>query len=105
MKKLNFPLIMGTVILLFILTVILFPGTFTDKSPYNMQTMQFTTIDGKLDVESAPYPPSKDYIMGSDDLGRDIYSLIVYGTGLTILLGLLTALGRFLIALPMAIFQ
>ncbi|MCK5758192.1 MAG: ABC transporter permease [Clostridiales bacterium] len=103
MKKFNAPLIMGGIILILILSIIIFPEVFTDKSPYNIQKMIFSTSEGTLNVERAPYPPSKDYIMGSDEFGRDIYSFIIYGTGLTILLGIFIALGRFLIAIPIAL--
>ena len=103
MKKFNAPLIIGSVILLLILSIIIFPEVFTDKSPYNMQKMIFSTEDGSLNIERAPYPPSKDFIMGSDEFGRDIFSFIIYGTGMTILLGVFIALGRFLIAVPIAL--
>lgn len=103
MRKANMPLIIGSVILLCILSVMLFPQLFTDKSPYEVQLMRFSSENGKLLVESAPYPPSEDFLLGSDDMGRDIFSYIIYGTRLTILLGLLVALGRFLIAIPMAL--
>jgi len=103
MKKANLPLIIGSLILLLILSIIIFPEIFTGKSPYNMQKMIFSTTNGSLNVERAPYPPSKDFIMGSDEFGRDIYSFIIYGTGLTILLGIFVALGRFIIAVPMAL--
>ncbi|MDX1358229.1 MAG: ABC transporter permease subunit [Clostridia bacterium] len=103
MKKLNLPLIIGLIILALLLVIIIFPGLFTDKSPYNMQKIIFSRPDGHLEIEKAPFPPSKDFIMGSDDLGRDIFSLIIHGTGLTLLLGVLIAIGRFIIAFPMAI--
>lgn len=103
-KKFNFPFVLGSILLIFILVIIMFPEAFTDKSPYTIQQIKFLTVDGKLDVESAPYPPGGDSLMGSDDLGRDIYSFILYGTRLTVLLGILIALGQFLIALPMAIY-
>lgn len=103
MKKANLPLIIGCIILLLILAVIIFPELFTDKSPYNMQKMIFSTENNKLVVEAAPYPPSARFILGSDDLGRDVLSMIIYGTGLTILLAILIAIGRFLIAIPMAL--
>ncbi|MBN1624699.1 MAG: ABC transporter permease [Clostridia bacterium] len=103
MKRMNMPLIMGTLIIVLLLAVILFPEAFTSKSPYNMQHLIFSREGGSLEVEVAPHPPSAQFILGSDDMGRDIYSFIIYGTGLTILLGVLTAIGRFLIAVPMAI--
>ncbi len=104
LKKLNLTFIFGSLIMIFILIIIMFPETFTDRSPYTLQHIKFMIVDGKLDAESAPFPPSKESIMGSDDLGRDIYSLIIYGTKLTILLGILIALGQFLIAIPMGLY-
>ncbi len=103
MKKRNIPLILGGIILLLILFVMIFPDMFTDNSPYTIQLMRFIHEDGKLFVERAPFTPGSDFILGSDDLGRDIFSYIIYGTRLTISLGLLIAIGQFLIAIPLAL--
>ncbi|RLF24595.1 MAG: ABC transporter permease [Thermoprotei archaeon] len=37
-------------------------------------------------------PPSKEFILGTDELGRDIFSLLVYGTQVSLLVGLLSTL-------------
>jgi len=103
MKKLNAPLIIGGIIVIMILVIMLYPQLFTDKNPYDVQRMQFSYEDGEHVVERAPYPPSAAYPMGSDDLGRDIWAYIVYGTGLTIVMGVLVALGRFIIAVPLGL--
>jgi len=103
MKRVNIPLIVGTLIIALLLAVILFPEAFTSKNPYNMRHLIFSRESGSLEVEVAPHPPSSEFILGSDDMGRDIYSFIIYGTGLTILLGVLIAIGRFLIAVPVAL--
>jgi len=103
MRKVNMPLIVGALIIILLMAVIVFPEVFTSKSPYNMQHMIFSHEGGELEVDIAPFPPSSQFILGSDDMGRDIYSFIIYGTGLTILLGVLTALARFLIAVPFAL--
>jgi peptide/nickel transport system permease protein len=104
MKKLNMPLVIGSVILIILITVMLFPQLFTNKSPYNTQNMIMSyDEEGQLKVEKAPYPPSGDHIMGSDDMGRDIFSYIIYGTRLTIILGFFIALGRFVISIPTAL--
>lgn len=104
MKKINVPLAIGCVILILLLAVMLFPKLFTNKSPYNTQNMKMSYDEaGKLVVEKAPYPPSQDYFMGSDDMGRDIFSYIIYGTRLTIILGIMIALGRFVISVPLAL--
>lgn len=98
MKKSNIPLIIGTMILIVILIVMIFPELFTSKSPYFSQKIIFSTEEGKLLIDAAPHPPSKDFLLGSDDMGRDILSYIIYGTRLTIILGILVAIGRFLTA-------
>ena len=103
MKKINLPLILGTMILIVILLVMSFPDMFTDNSPYTIQLMRFIHEDGKLSAERAPFAPGDDYPLGSDDLGRDIFSYIIHGTRLTISLGVLIAVGQFLIAIPMAL--
>lgn len=103
MKKLNIPLLLGSIILIFIIILMLFPDMIASKSPYTMQHMRFSTENNKLQVEAAPYPPSSEFIFGSDDLGRNIFSFMVYGTKLTILLGIFMSLGQFLIAIPFSI--
>lgn len=101
MKKFNLPLILGGIIILFIIVVMLFPSFFTKVNPYGIQQIKVWTEEvGKFKLEAAPFPPSKDAILGTDELGRDTLSFIIYGTKLTISLGLLVVLGRFLIALP-----
>lgn len=102
-NPLNLPLVIGYILLVAILFLMLFPALFSDKSPYTIQHMRFQTVDGGLTAEKAPYKPSIDYPLGSDDLGRDIWSFIVYGTRTTILIGLLAALLQFAVAIPMAL--
>ncbi len=103
MRKLNLPLILGSVFLVFLVIVILFPDAFATQSPYTIQHIRFSHVDGELDIERAPFAPDKHYLLGSDHLGRDIYSYIVYGTGLTITMGVLIALSQFALAVPMAL--
>lgn len=98
------PLILGSILLAFILIIMISPKTFAPQSPYTVSQIRFLSEDGHLDIEAAPYPPSSSYILGSDSLGRDIFSYIIYGTRLTILLGVLIAVFQFLIGIPMALF-
>lgn len=103
MRKTNLPLVLGTLILAMILLVAAFPGLLTDNSPYTIQLMRFIHEDGKLDAERAPFAPDIDHPFGTDDLGRDVLSYIIYGTRLTITLGILIAIGQFLVAVPLAL--
>jgi peptide/nickel transport system permease protein len=102
-KHLNLPLWIGALICTVIIIVMVFPDSLTAKSPYTIQTMRSWTEDGILQFERAPFPPSSTSALGTDDHGRDIWSLIVHGTGLTMALGLLIVTGRFVIGLPLAL--
>lgn len=102
MKKINWPLIIGGFIIGLIILVALFPGAFTHINPYGVKNVDLVKAsNGSLQVDGAPFPPSKQYLLGSDMLGRDVYSLIIYGTRLTMILGLFIVLGRFLLAIPL----
>lgn len=104
MKKLNLPLILGGAIVFFIIIIMIFPEIFTDVNPYGIEQIKaWTEEGGRFKLDAAPFPPSKDAILGTDELGRDTLSFIIYGTKLTISLGLLVVIGRFLIALPLGI--
>jgi peptide/nickel transport system permease protein len=71
----------GSIVAFFIL-VSLFPSIFATHSP--------TTINTERRLES----PSRDFWFGTDDLGRDILSRIVYGTRISFVI----AVGAVLIA-------
>ena len=45
------------------------------------------TVDLYMD-EPAPTPPSMEHILGTDDIGRDVFARVVYGFRLSILFGL-----------------
>jgi peptide/nickel transport system permease protein len=99
----NAALILGVVILLCIAAVMIWPELLAGRSPYERQRVRFTITDGKLEIDAAPFPPSRDFPLGSDDMGRDILSYIAYGTRMTMLIGFLVASGRFLLATPAAL--
>ncbi len=104
MKKVNLPLLLGSIIIILLLLIMLFPNVFTDINPYGIRHLKAWTDEvGKFHLESAPFSPSDTSILGTDEIGRDIFSLIIHGTRLTITLGLLVVLTRFIVALPIGI--
>jgi peptide/nickel transport system permease protein len=46
-------------------------------------------------------PPGGDHIMGTDALGRDLYSGLLYGLGLALLVGVCTMLGSMLVGVAL----
>ncbi len=57
----------------------------------------------KLDVLGRLAPPSATHLMGTDDLGRDIWSRIAYGARLSLTVGLATALISSIIGTALAL--
>lgn len=72
------PLAFGLVILLPFLLFALFPDFFAPYDPV------------KTSIRSRFTPPSREHWFGTDELGRDVYSRVVYGARLSMGTGLLT---------------
>lgn len=65
-------LVFGGLVMLLLLLVALVPSLFATQSPYT------------IDMARALQAPSAAHLFGTDDTGRDVYSRIVYGTGITL---------------------
>lgn len=68
--------LLGASILLCLVVLALFPGVFTAYDPL--------AIDSRSDL----LPPSSVHPFGTDDLGRDLFSRVAYGTGISLRAGL-----------------
>ena len=102
MKKFNLPLFLGIVLILMLLVVAVFPNLFTDRNPYSMSLLRIWTDEtNTMQMETPPFEPDDNYFLGSDKVGRDIWSLVIFGTKLTLSLALMITLLRFLIAVPL----
>ncbi len=102
MRK-NLSLLIGIVIVSLLTVVMICPQWITDINPYGTELLKYQDANGHDILNSPPFPPGPDSLLGTDQMGRDVLSLIVYGTRLTIALGLLVVLGRYLIALPLGL--
>ncbi|MEG0133229.1 MAG: ABC transporter permease subunit [Clostridium sp.] len=107
MKKINFPLLLGSIIVIFLGVVALWPGFFTDKDPLFEESPKYIEYKDKgawaEKFAYNPMQPNKDNIFGTDDAGRDVYSRLVYGTRNTLKLAFLVAIFRMILALPLGL--
>lgn len=95
----NKPLWIGSLLLL-LLIVIAYVGPYTAYIDKELSTKIFIKDeDGKL--MKPPYPPSSEYLLGSDAHGRDLLSLLVIGAKDTLFLILSIAALRYVIAVPL----
>ena len=62
-----------------------------------------THVPTRLDPPQRLKPPSRAHLLGTDEFGRDVYSLVIYGSRVSLLVGgvtmLITSLGGTLIGL------
>lgn len=103
-RRLNYPLIIGGILLFFLIITSIYPDQLATADPYGKQRLEFQSDEnGQSTFVIPPVPPGKEYPWGTDHLGRDVRSLIIYGCKITMVIAVLTAIGRMLIALPLAI--
>lgn len=102
MKKVNFPLVFGTFIMVILVVIILFGDNLAPQDPYAMNLGGTYWENGLLMVNRPPFPPGEDNLLGTDILGRDILSYILAGAKTTFYLVFLTTLLRFIIAIPLS---
>lgn len=107
MKRINFPLLLGGIILVVLLLLTYFPEQFTSRDPIHEEPPRYIEyqVEGEMVKELSvnPMRPNTINLMGTDDAGRDIYARLVYGTKNTMRLAFLIALFRMMLALPLGI--
>jgi peptide/nickel transport system permease protein len=93
--------IIGTVLVTcFVLLAVLGPEV-APHNPFRRDRIQ--TIDGEL--QRAPFPPSEKYPLGTDDQGRDMLSLLLYGARQTLVIAFVGMTIRLLIGLILGTFS
>jgi len=75
----NHLMITGTFIILMLILVAIFAPLLATHDPYHQ------ILKNRL------YPPSSEHFFGTDNLGRDIFSRVVFGARITILISFLVA--------------
>ena len=101
MAKGNKVLYLGVALLLLLLAMYLFRGEITWNDPYKTYsgTLRKVEIDGVTQYLNAPFPPDKEFLMGSDILGRDIFSRLIYGIRITITIALAASVFKFILSM------
>ena len=79
------PAIFGLVILLIVVLMALFAPYLTPQNPYDL--MQLDVLDSRLEPGSQSMEHGYTYWLGTDGQGRDLYSAIVYGLRISLLVG------------------
>lgn len=74
----NRQLKIGCTLLFFILLIVLFTPLLSTHDPYQLG-------------DDLLAPPSKEYYLGTDGLGRDVYSMLLYGAKTSIKVGIISA--------------
>lgn len=73
----------GLVLLALFILFALAPSVFTYQDPYDLS---------QLYLENSFRPPDTDFILGTDEQGRDVYSAIVYGLRISLYVGIVSTL-------------
>lgn len=68
--------VLASLVVLFFLIAMVVPGALATKDPY------------ALDLANALRPPGPEFWFGTDESGRDLYSRVIHGTSLSLLIGL-----------------
>jgi peptide/nickel transport system permease protein len=92
---LNPALLLGTAITLGLIAVILFGPLWVSHDPFITTQTVVTHYDSETGkMVSPPFAPSAEHLLGTDEWGNDIVSLLVYGARVTLIAGVYVTLAR-----------
>jgi ABC-type dipeptide/oligopeptide/nickel transport system permease subunit len=94
---LNVPLMVGGLLVLALFMGVLFGPIIAPRNPYLSGRHVTEYIDGEL--ISPPFPPSPEYPLGTDELGRDTLSMLLYGTRNTLVAATFITMARLIVGL------
>lgn len=97
----NLPLMLGLAIVLALFLLVLFGPLWAPENPYLVGTTTLVMVDGE--VQSPPFPPSPANPLGSDQWGRDILSLLLYGARNTLVAAVFITLARVILGTTLGI--
>ncbi len=108
MKNINIPLSIGAVIAIILGMMAFFPHWFSDQDPNTQQPriqLEEKEVEGEVVriYHRAPHAPNPNAWLGTDGVGRDLWTRLVYGTNTTLKAVVLTVVFRFFVAIPIGV--
>lgn len=96
----NISLIVGILIVLGIVVVVLFGPLFAPYNPYLVDRVVVDHFDFERDEYiRVPVNPNEDFVLGTNEIGQDLLSLLLHGARNTLIAVILIATARVLIGL------
>jgi ABC-type dipeptide/oligopeptide/nickel transport system permease subunit len=92
--------VLGSILVAAIIVVAVLGPEVAPHNPYLIKPIQW--IDGE--IHRAPFVPGDLYRLGTDDLGRDLLSMLLYGAGTTLILAFFATVVRLLLGLVLGTF-
>ncbi|MBU0496107.1 MAG: M28 family peptidase [Chloroflexi bacterium] len=94
----NIPLMIGVLIVLGLFLVVLFGPLWATENPYlaGQRTISYNEAGA---IIAPPFAPSAEFVLGTDQWGRDILSLLLYGTRNTLIAATFITMSRLLLGL------
>jgi ABC-type dipeptide/oligopeptide/nickel transport system permease subunit len=88
----NVPLMLGGLIVLVLFVGVLFGPVLAPENPYLRGRRVLEYVDGTF--HRPPFPPSPTHPLGTDELGRDTLSMLLYGTRNTLVAAAFITMAR-----------
>ena len=95
----NFPLLVGGLIVLILFAGVLFGPLLAPENPYLRGRSGVEYEDGTF--HCPPFPPSPEHLLGTDELGRDTLSMLLYGTRNTLVATAFITMARLILGLAL----
>ncbi|MDY6875927.1 MAG: M28 family peptidase [Chloroflexota bacterium] len=95
----NTPLLTGGLIVLALFIGVLFGPLLSPHNPYLHGRHSVEYVDGN--ISAPPFPPSPEHPMGTDELGRDTLSMLLYGTRNTLVAAAFITMARLALGLAL----
>jgi len=96
---LNVPLLAGGLIVLVLFIGVLFGPLLAPENPYLRGRRVLEYVDGAF--HRPPFPPSPEHLLGTDELGRDTLSMLLYGTRNTLVAATFITMARLALGLAL----